>query len=81
MTIVKDVAPLVNGRIKLANRLTFNASFAPLASGRLSKVLRQTATAAICAQQASGRLRQASHPTLIAMAGARMVNTQIRLGL
>ena len=34
MTSAKDVAQLVNGRIKQVDQLTINASFAPLADGQ-----------------------------------------------
>ena len=58
MTIVKDVAPLVNGRIKQADRLTFNVSFALLADGQRRQGSPLMLNALICVQQDDGLLQQ-----------------------
>ena len=58
MTSAKDVAPLVNGQIKQADRLTINASFALLENGqrRLESPLMPIALTSV--QQEDGLLQQ-----------------------
>ena len=58
MTSAKDVAPLVNGQIKLADRLTINASFAPLENGQPLLGSPLMLTVQTCVQQDDGLLQQ-----------------------
>ena len=80
MTIVKDVAPLVNGQIKLADRLTINASFALQDNGLLQQVLHQMTSAKDVAQLVNGRIKQADRLTINA-SFARLEDGQQRLEL
>ena len=59
MTIVKDVAQLVNGRINQADRLTIDASFAPLENGQPLLGSPLMLNAQTCVQQENGQIRQA----------------------
>ena len=58
MTSAKDFAQLVNGRIKQADRLTINASFALLEDGQQQLGLPPMLTAQTCVQQDDGLLQQ-----------------------
>ena len=58
MTSAKDVAQLVNGRIKQADQLTINASFAPLADGQQQLGSLLLPTVQTCVQQEDGLLPQ-----------------------
>ena len=58
MTSAKDVAQLVNGQIKQADRLTINASFAPLENGQRQLRSPPMPTAQTCVQQEDGLLQQ-----------------------
>ena len=62
MTSAKDFAQLVNGRIKQADRLTINASFAPLADGQQQLGSPLMLTAQTCALQDDGRMKWDSQP-------------------
>ena len=58
MTSAKDVAQLVNGRIKQADRLTINASFAPLENGQPLLGSPLMPTVQTCVRQEDGLLQQ-----------------------
>jgi len=64
MMIVKDVAQLVNGRIKQADQLTINASFAPLEDGLLQLGLQLLTIVKDVAHLVNGRIKQADRLTL-----------------
>ena len=61
-TSVKDVAPLENGRMKQADQLTINASFAPLENGPIKLVSLRTNNVKDVAQLVNGRMKQVSLP-------------------
>ena len=63
MMSAKDVAQLVNGRIKQADRLTINASFAPLEDGLLQLGLQRLTIVKDVAQLVNGRINQADRLT------------------
>ena len=58
MTSAKDFAQLVNGRIKQADRLTINASFALLENGQPLLESPVMLTVLTCVQQDDGLLQQ-----------------------
>ena len=79
MTIVKDIAQLVNGRIKQADRLTINASFAPLEDGLLQLGLQPLTIVKDVAPLVNGQIRQADRLTINA-SFALLENGQPLLG-
>ena len=79
MTSAKDVAQLVNGRIKQADRLTINASYVQQDDGLLQQVYQMTSAKDV-AQLVNGRIKQADRLTINA-SFARLEDGQQRLEL
>ena len=79
MTSATDVVQLVNGQIKQADRLTINASFAPLEDGQQQLGLQPLTIVKDVAQLVNGRIKQVDQLTINA-SFAPLADGQQQLG-